>query len=282
MTAVALVGLPGAPGVTTTALALLRAWPVQDRRLLLAECDPDGGAILPGAFQGRVAADRGLANLAVSRAQELVSSFWTQLIFVDDGRDSKDRRRLLLPGLADPSQAAQLRGVWRQLAELLVRIDEHQHDVLIDLGRSGAFGPSQELAARADAVVLVVRGTMRSIHAARSRVATLRRILDADGARGSSGLGVLLVKQGPYGRQEVQKALGVPVVTAMPYRPEEASVLSDGTPEDRRFPHGELMRTARQAVIDLRGFGESRRVRGPSGHRPVVSDPRQAVARHAG
>jgi hypothetical protein len=281
MAVMALVGLPGAPGVTTTGLALLRAWPLQDRRLLLAECDPDGGAVLPGAFQGRVPADRGLANLAVSRTQELVTSFWTQLMAVNAGRDEEDRSRLLLPGLTEPSQAAQLRGVWRPLADLFSGIDAHRHDVLVDLGRGGAFGASQVLAARADAVVLVVRGTMRSVHAAQSRVAMLRRLLEAEDGRGSSGLCVLLVKQGPYGRQEVQKALGVPVIAALPFRTEEAAVLSDGAPEDRRFAHGELMRAARQVVADLQQFAAGR-ARVQSGIQRRLSDPRWGVARHAG
>jgi hypothetical protein len=283
MAVVALVGLPGAPGVTTTGLALLRAWPDQERRLLLAECDPDGGAILPGAFQGRVPADHGLANLAVSaRTQELVSSFWTQLMAVSAGQGSEDRSRLLLPGLTEPSQAAQLRPVWRQLGDLFAGIDGHQHDVLIDLGRSGAFGASQVLAARADVVVLVVRGTLRSLHAAQARVAMLRTVLEGDGGRGGQGLCALLVKQGPYGRQEVQKALGVPVVAALPFRPEEAAVLSDGAPEDRRFAHGELMRAALQAGADLQRHGADRRHRRTSGLARGLEDPRVEVARRAG
>lgn len=52
MAVIALAGLPGAPGVTTTALALQRSWPLEgDRRMLVAECDPDGGAVLSGALQ---------------------------------------------------------------------------------------------------------------------------------------------------------------------------------------------------------------------------------------
>jgi MinD-like ATPase involved in chromosome partitioning or flagellar assembly len=167
------------------------------------------------------------------------------------------------------------------LADLFSGIDAHRHDVLVDLGRGGAFGASQVLAARADAVVLVVRGTMRSVHAAQSRVAMLRRLLEAEDGRGSSGLCVLLVKQGPYGRQEVQKALGVPVIAALPFRTEEAAVLSDGAPEDRRFAHGELMRAARQVVADLQQFAAGR-ARVQSGIQRRLSDPRWGVARHAG
>src|SRR5438046_2574627 len=43
----------GAPGVTTTALALTLAWP---RAVVMAECDPAGGSVLAGLWQGRVPA----------------------------------------------------------------------------------------------------------------------------------------------------------------------------------------------------------------------------------
>ncbi|MGW2232351.1 hypothetical protein ACWCRG_43855, partial [Streptomyces formicae] len=106
MPVIALAGLPGAPGVTSTALALLRMWPLeQGRRVVLAECCPDGGAVLAGALQGRMAADRSLRNLAAShREQPLQDAFWTQLVSVSDDEHRNDRTRMLLPGLTEPGQ----------------------------------------------------------------------------------------------------------------------------------------------------------------------------------
>ncbi|AVZ70928.1 hypothetical protein SLUN_00215 [Streptomyces lunaelactis] len=264
MAVIALVGLPGAPGVTSTALALLRTWPLGGGwRLVLAECDPDGGAILPGALSGRVPADRGLPNLAVSsRTQELVTSFWTQLMALT-GEGDGERSRLLLPGLTEPGQAPSLGPVWSQLADLFVAIEEHQHDVLIDLGRDGAFGPSSVLARRADAVVVVVRGTLRSVHAAKPRIAMLRALLDGDqrSGTGSEALSVLLITEGPYGTREVEEALNVPVIATLPHRPKEAAVLSDGAPEDRRFAGSELMRAARTAVDPIQRHVSKQRAR---------------------
>ncbi|MFI1400940.1 hypothetical protein [Streptomyces sp. NPDC020681] len=263
MAVIALVGLPGAPGTTTTALALLRVWPLEGGwRMVLAECDPDGGAVLPGALSGRIAADRGLPNLAVStrtQGQELVASFWTQLMAV--GNSAGDHSRLLLPGLAHPSQASSLTPVWNQLADLFTGIEKHQHDVIVDLGRSGAFGPSSVLAARADAVVLVVRGTLRSIHAAKARIDMLRSLLDdADGREGDP-LAVLLITEGTYGPREVEKELRTPVVATLPHRPKEAAVLSDGSPEGRGFTDGELMRAARTAADGIQQHAARRRAR---------------------
>jgi hypothetical protein len=266
MAVTALVGTPGAPGVTSSALALLRTWPLEEGwQVLLAECDPDGGAVLPGALQGRLPADRGLRHLAVSsrrQGQDLVAAFWTHLIALSDPSDAQGaRRRMLLPGLTDPAQAASLTAVWAQLADLFTAIEAHRTDVLVDLGRSGAFGPSGVLALKADTVLVVVRGTLRGLHAASSRVAALRRRMEGEGGRGASGLGILLVTEGAYAAREVEQELGVPVVMTLPYAPKEAAVLSDGAAESAKFGRSDLMRAARTGATAVRGQGAARRPR---------------------
>ncbi|MFJ2938002.1 hypothetical protein ACIO8G_35240 [Streptomyces sp. NPDC087219] len=263
MAVITLVGLPGAPGATSTALALLRTWPLEaGRRLVLAECDPDGGAVLPGALQSTVVADRGLRNLTESsRTQDLVTAFWPQLIALENDEKRSERNRLLLPGLTAMHQASSLAPVWGQLADLFTGIETHAHDVLVDLGRSGAFGPAGVLALRADTVLVVMRGTLRSMHAARSRIQALRTLMDGDSGQGAGALGILLIRQGPYGPREVQVELGVRVVAALPYRPEEAAVLSDGASEGRGFMTSKLMSAARDASTPIRQQVASRRAR---------------------
>ncbi|MGY3341007.1 hypothetical protein ACVW0K_007200 [Streptomyces filamentosus] len=263
MAVIALAGLPGAPGATTTALALLRTWPLEEgRRLVLAECDPDGGAILAGALRGEATADRGLRNLTLSsRTQDLVDAFWPQLLVLDDGGKNSGRNRLLLPGLTSPDQAPGLGPVWGQLADLFAGIEKHGHDVLVDLGRSGAYGPSGILALRADAVLLVVRGTLRGFHAAATRIKTLRAQLDGESGRGAGALGLLLITQGAYGVREAEAELGVRVVATLPYRPDEAAVLSDGAPENSKFMRSKLMTAALDATTPIRQHVATRRAR---------------------
>ncbi|AWN24799.1 hypothetical protein [Streptomyces sp. NEAU-S7GS2] len=269
MSVVALAGVMGAPGVTTTALALLRTWPVEaGRRMVLAECDPDGGAILAGALQGRFPADRGLRNLALaSRAQDFSAALWTQLIGLRDEHDVAQEagRRLLLPGLTDPAQAVSMAAVWGQLSGEFAGMHDRGVDVLVDLGRGGAFGPSAVLALQADVVVMVVRGTMRSLDAAKVRVAGLRRAMEGPQGRGVRRLAVVLVAQGPYGAREVSLALEVPVVATLPFQPGEAEVLSDGAPEGRQFRRSELMRAAASACLPIRQQMVFRPDRVPSG-----------------
>jgi hypothetical protein len=258
MAVIALAGCSGAPGVTTSALTLLLSWPLEaGRKLVLAECDPDGGAVLHGLLQGTLGDRYGLRNLSVAaRKGEFGDAFWRQLIDLsgEDGKQESPRDRLLLPGITDPAQAASLRSVWKALGVTFRGIEaEHGHDVLIDLGRRGAFGPSGVLAEQADAVLVVVRSTLRGLQAAQARVSQLEdRIGD---------VGLLVIDEGPYPSGEVQRVLQVPVVATLPYAPKDARVLSDGAEQPRHFPKSPLMKAARTSSALLIQRAAVRRAR---------------------
>ncbi|MFI9320964.1 hypothetical protein ACIGXI_14455 [Kitasatospora aureofaciens] len=260
MAVIVVVGGPGAPGATTTALALLLAWPLRPgRRILLVEADPDGGAVLAGALEGRVEAVYGLRNLAVAdRRGLLAQTIWEQLI---DLSPEGNAERLLLPGLTDPAQAPGLAYTWEPLAELLHGIEQQGYDVIVDLGRSGATGTSAVLARRADVVAVTVRSTLRGLSAARPRLAALGEDLAAAGT-GADALGLLLVAEGPYSGAEVSREFGLPLLGVLPYATRTARVLSDGgDTTDRRFIRSELMRTARSAADEVQLLVRRRRQR---------------------
>ncbi|GJF27324.1 hypothetical protein KNE206_00240 [Kitasatospora sp. NE20-6] len=273
MAVVAVVGGPGAPGATTTALALLLSWPLRPgRRVLLAECDPDGGAVLAGALEGRIEAVYGLRNLAVAdRRGLLAQSVWEQLIDLSpDGAGD----RLLLPGLTDPAQASGLAYTWEPLAETFRGLDPQGYDVILDLGRSGASGPGAVLARRADVVVAAVRTTLRGLSAARPRLAALRDDLEAAGS-GSDAVGLLPVAEGPYPLAEAARELGLPAFGLLPYAPRTARVLSDGgDTADRRFVRSELMRTVRTAADVIQQAAAGRRARLAPEPPPEQAQPR--------
>jgi len=258
MTVIALAGCSGAPGVTTTALALLLSWPLEPgRRMVLAECDPDGGAVLHGVLQGTLGDRYGLRNLSVAARQgDLGDAFWRQLIDVGsaEGKTESPRDRLLLPGITDPAQSASLGSVWKALGVIFRGIEaEHGHDILIDLGRRGAFGPSGVLAEQADAVIVVVRNTLRCLQAAEGRVRALEeRVGDVS---------VLMINEGPYPAGEVQRVLQVPVVATLPYAPKDARVLSDGAEQPRHFTKSPLMKAARTSSTLLVQRAAMRRAR---------------------
>ncbi|MCX4564382.1 hypothetical protein OHA02_50455 [Streptomyces phaeochromogenes] len=258
MTVIALAGCSGAPGVTTTALALLLSWPLEPgRRMVLAECDPDGGAVLHGLLQGTLGDRYGLRNLSVAARQgDLGDAFWRQLIDLGsaEGKTESPRDRLLLPGITDPAQSASLGSVWKALGVIFRGIEaEHGHDILIDLGRRGAFGPSGVLAEQADAVIVVVRNTLRCLQAAEGRVRALEeRVGDVS---------VLMINEGPYPAGEVQRVLQVPVVATLPYAPKDARVLSDGAEQPRHFTKSPLMKAARTSSTLLVQRAAMRRAR---------------------
>ncbi|MFM9705578.1 hypothetical protein [Streptomyces galilaeus] len=258
MAVIALAGCSGAPGVTTSALALLLSWPLEPgRRMILAECDPDGSAVLHGLLQGTLGDRYGLRNLSVAARQgELGDAFFRQLIDLSSDERTKEssRDRLLLPGITDPAQAASLGSVWKALGVIFRGIEaEHGHDVLIDLGRRGAFGPSGVLAEQADAVFVVVRNTLRCLQAAEGRVRALEeRVGDVS---------VLMINEGPYPAGEVQRVLQVPVIATLPYAPKDARVLSDGAEQPRQFTKSPLMKAARTATTLLVQRAALRRTR---------------------
>ncbi|MFI1768959.1 hypothetical protein ACH41H_43975 [Streptomyces sp. NPDC020800] len=274
MAVIALAGCSGAPGVTTSALAMLLSWPLEPgRRIVLAECDPDGGAVLHGLLQGTLGDRYGLRNLSVAaRKGEFGEAFWRQLIDLssEEGKQESPRNRLLLPGITDPAQAASLGSVWKALATTFRGIEaEHGHDVLVDLGRCGAFGPSGVLAEQADAVVVVVRNTLRCLQAAQARVSALEeRVGD---------VGLIVVDEGSYPAGEVQRVLQVPVVATFPYAPREARVLSDGAEQSRQFIKSPLMKAARTGSALLVQRAAVRRARlDPRGTMAVGGEVRRA------
>ncbi|MEE1787394.1 hypothetical protein PUR71_31495 [Streptomyces sp. SP17BM10] len=282
MAVIAVAGGPGAPGATTSALALLLAWPLEPgRRILLVEADPDGGAVLAGALEGRVEAVYGLRNLAIAdRRGLLAQTLWEQLVDLSpDGTAD----RLLLPGLTDPSQAPGLAYTWEPLAEVLHGLEQQGYDVIVDLGRSGATGASAVLARRADVVVATVRTTLRGLSAARPRLAALAEDLATAGT-GADALGLLLVAEGPYSGAEVSREFGLPVLGLLPHAVRTARVLSDGGDiTDRRFIRSELMRTARSAADEAQLAVRRRRQRlSPAQAGPVATPAPAAVAAPSG
>ena len=97
----ALTSARGAPGVTTTALAMAMLCP---RPVVLIEADVAGGSsILAGYLGGTVPPDRGLVSLAVAhRRGVLDEKFYDQTIALIENRVR------LVPGLVNAQQAASM------------------------------------------------------------------------------------------------------------------------------------------------------------------------------
>jgi hypothetical protein len=165
MALIAVAADKGAPGVTTTALALAAVWP---RPVLLAECDPAGGDLvyrLPAADGGRLDPRRGLLSLAVAARRGLQpQQTWEHVQKLNGGLD-------VLTGVTNADQGAGLNLLWGPVGRVLAANTEA--DVIADCGRLGVDGPLYDLLAEASLVVLVTRASLGEVIRLRDRAAAI-------------------------------------------------------------------------------------------------------------
>ncbi|HEY4464541.1 MAG TPA: hypothetical protein VGN41_17875 [Streptosporangiaceae bacterium] len=177
MALIAIAADKGAPGVTTTALALAAVWP---RPVLLAECDPAGGDMvyrLPAAGGGRLDPRRGLLSLAVAARRGLQPhQAWEHTQKLNGGLD-------ILAGVTNAEQAAGLNLLWGPVGRVLAA--NSQADVIADCGRLGVDGPHYDLLAEAALIVLVTRPSLGEVIRLRDRVAAVTAAIQKRGRPGA-------------------------------------------------------------------------------------------------
>jgi hypothetical protein len=177
----------GAPGVTTTALALAAVWP---RPVLLAECDPSGGDLVyrfPAAQGNSLDPRRGLLTLAVAARRGLQpGQLWEHTQKIVGGLD-------VLTGVINAEQGAGLATLWGPLGGLFAGMSGG--DVIADCGRLAADGPQYDLIAQAAVVLLVTRPTPGDIIRLRDRAAAVASAANARGRRGFTSAVAVIADQ---------------------------------------------------------------------------------------
>jgi hypothetical protein len=177
----------GAPGVTTTALALAAVWP---RPVLLAECDPSGGDLVyrfPAAHGGSLDPRRGLVTLAVAARRGLQpGQLWEHTQKMAGGLD-------VLTGVTNAEQGAGLGTLWGPLGGLFAAMSGG--DVIADCGRLGADGPQYDLVAQAAVVLLVTRPNAGDVIRLRDRAAAVAAAASARGRRGFTSAVAVIADQ---------------------------------------------------------------------------------------
>jgi hypothetical protein len=253
MAVIAFASAKGAPGVTTSVLALAFAWL---RPALVVEADMTGSSsILAGFLRGGTDHSRGLVGVSVSARQHgfTDSGLWEQCLCIGD-------ERYLLPGIADPTQAPALTSAWTPLAGVFAGLEAAGVDTLVDAGRLGTAYAPMPLLRAADAVVLVTGTRLPDVYALSRRVPALRTDLAAHGD--SERLCMLTVGEGrPYTNGEIQASLGVKVLGSIAWDPLSADVYSVGSAPGRRFESSALARTAGAAASTLSGLVRDLRAR---------------------
>src|SRR5262245_32879885 len=166
----------GAPGVTTTSVALAAVWP---RPVLLAECDPAGGDLvyrLPSAEGSRLDPRRGLISMAVAARRGLApQQVWEHSQKLRGGLD-------VLVGVTNAEQGGGLDMIWGQVGGALSGLPGA--DVIADCGRLGADGRFYDLLARADMAVLITRASRSDMVRIRDRVAVVDAAIRRRGGSG--------------------------------------------------------------------------------------------------
>lgn len=237
----------GAPGATTLGVGLALTWP---RSVLLADCDPGAHqAVLAGYLAGTSAEGKGLLRVAEAHRDRrpLIEVVIDQSVaLVEDQAVS----RLFLPGFARASSAALFGGVWSDLTDAFVALDDHGFDVIVDAGRIGHSGLPSALVERASLTALVLRSDLRSVVSARVHLLALREHsrLQAN----QRNLGLIVVGAGqPYTAREIGKSLEAPVVAEIAHDSAMAKHLSDGEPQSRKFNSSGLIRSLHAAAGQL-------------------------------
>jgi hypothetical protein len=248
MVLIAVAADKGAPGVTTTALALAAVWP---RPVLLAECDPAGGDIiyrLPGADRARLDPRRGLLSLAVAARRGVTpAQVWEHGQKLRSGLD-------VLLGVTTAEQGSGLDPLWDAIGGALAALP--QADVIADCGRLGPDGAYYELLAHAAAVVLVARPSLGEVVRLRGRAAALSAAVGQRGGHeGRVGLLVVVDHRG-FGPAlaEVGQAVAYPdspvsLLGAIAYEPKSAELLRGQW--DGKLHKSLLIRTAREVTTRL-------------------------------
>jgi hypothetical protein len=213
-----------APGVTTSTWALALTWPGE---LIVADCDSAGGDMSAGFLAGRVTVDRGLLSWSLAVRRHIPAQDPAALL-AEHAAQLPERPGLwLLPGFATAAQGLSLTTeAWDRLASALQRSGATlERDVLVDAGRLVAEHGCWPVMRTADRVLLTVRASVRSVHAAHGAAQRLRDEL-GDLAKVS----LLVIGDGPYPPGEVAAALHLPLAGTLPEDRTAAAALSDGGP----------------------------------------------------
>ena len=153
MSLIVLVSPGGSPGVTTTGLALALAWP---RKVVLAECDPAGGAVLAGLWRGQPPAGAGSAGLVryALLARQDAGLAAAGLCAESVPLSARPCRQFVLPAPAGPLAEWQIAAAWPAMAAAFAAAPA---DVIADACRLDGQTALAPLLAAAGTVPMICR-----------------------------------------------------------------------------------------------------------------------------
>ena len=245
---VAICSAKGAPGVTSTALALAASWP---RPVVLLEADPAGGDLAyrcRSASGGPVFASPNLVTLAAAvrggvPSPTVLGENAQQLACGVD----------LVQGVTAPAQGRGLGSLSSALAEACTASEV---DVIADLGRLDRTGAALPIAEAADCVLPVAATSLESVMRLREQLRELVGALDAH--RVATVVPMIVGADAHAARDcgqldELLTTAGLPVQPSqhLPYDPKALARLEVGEPASGRLGRTLLIRAARSVAGTL-------------------------------
>ena len=190
----------GAPGVTTTVLALAAAWPTV-RRVVVVEADPRGSAV---AIRFGMHDARSVSTLLVDERHGLsIEAIARHVQVLPSGILGREVECLV--GGRPYQRGPDVRRLWQGFCDAA----SGGVDFVVDLGRFDPDAPSQPILERAEQVFVLVRPDLESIGAARrsfSRLAEARGALARQGAP-ARRMRFVCTGGGPYTAVDLAKVL---------------------------------------------------------------------------
>lgn len=200
MKVISLASIRGAPGVTTTAVLLASTFADG----LVVEADLDGGVLAVRYGLGR---EPGLTTFAAGGPG------------AGEGWRAHAQDAGGVPVLVGPDAPAASTSVWRTAGERIThKLVAADGVAIVDAGRLRSPVP---IVAASDLLAVFVNPVADQLVALTHLVPTLRQAV-----RGR--VAVVLVGDGPYGVEDVERAVGVSVIGQLPNDPDAAEVLRVG------------------------------------------------------
>ena len=247
MSCIVVCSAKGAPGATTTALALAMTWPATDRTVCVVEADVAGGSLAarwglgyePGLLSLAGAGRRGLdEELLLRHAQELAG----------------------VHVLCGPASAEQARSAVATIGGHLAALGSAGDiDLIVDVGRLWSTSPSLELARSAASSLVVTRSRLDQVQ----HVPSLARLLTEQRAAPT----LVSIGDDPYRATDIAEFAELPLLAVLPDDDRGARALGGAGGSERLLRRSPLLRAARstgEAIVTqlrprLTDPGESQR-----------------------
>jgi hypothetical protein len=252
MAIITLFSVAGAPGTTTTALAVALAWP---RPVILIDADPTASApVLAGWLKGQQPHSRSIVDLVLAqRHGQVAETLKAATLRLPNSTVD------FMPGIQAVGQAASVAGLWPDLLPALADLDAAGIDVIIDAGRVSAHYAPMAAISGADVAALVTRSTLPALAAVRAWRQTI------EDATGATGFGLVIVGPGrPNPNDEIRRVFKLPILATMAFDPVNADVFAFGEDPSRpvnphRFNNSSMVQSARVAALALHQAAVRRR-----------------------